>query len=192
MEPRDDGLEWQIDVWDRMSQNYLQEIDRRFLETVRHCVERAQLRPGDHVLDLGTGTGTAAVEAAGKVGAGGSVLAVDVSLEMLRLAESRFRTMGLGNARVAEGRAEQIPADAETFDALVACLSLMYAIDREAAAQECARVLRPAGRFCAAVWGAPEEADLILFQQTGTFAPAPPVPGVGPGALADPTEFLVS
>jgi hypothetical protein len=67
----------------------------------------------------------------------------------------------------------------------------MYVIDRAAAAREIARVLRPGGRSVTAVWGGPEHADIVRFQQTaGSLAPKPPVPGVGPGALADPAEFL--
>jgi SAM-dependent methyltransferase len=67
----------------------------------------------------------------------------------------------------------------------------MYVIDREAAAREIARVLRPHGRLVAAVWAGPEQCDIVLFQQTaGRFAGAPPVPAVGPGALADPNSFL--
>jgi hypothetical protein len=43
----------------------------------------------------------------------------------------------------------------------------------------------------AAVWAGPERCDIVLFQQTaGSFAPAPPAPGVGPGALADPMPFV--
>ncbi|MGH3031807.1 MAG: hypothetical protein ACRDNE_13810 [Gaiellaceae bacterium] len=58
----------------------------------------------------------------------------------------------------------------------------MYAIDRAQAAAEIARVLRPEGRLVAAVWGGPEVSDIVLFQQTaGSFAPPPPVPGVGGG-----------
>jgi SAM-dependent methyltransferase len=67
----------------------------------------------------------------------------------------------------------------------------MYVIDRATAAKELARVLRPGGRFVAAVWAGPAEADIVKFQQTaGSFAPTPPVQGVGPGALADPSEFF--
>jgi SAM-dependent methyltransferase len=74
---------------------------------------------------------------------------------------------------------------------VLASLSLMYVIDRAAAARELARVLRPQGRLIAAVWAEPEACDIVLFQQTaGRFAGPPPVPGVGPGALADPTQFL--
>lgn len=45
-----------------------------------------------------------------------------------------------------------------------------------------ARVLRPGGRLVASAWSGPNEADIVRFQQTaGSFAPEPPVGGVGPG-----------
>ena len=67
----------------------------------------------------------------------------------------------------------------------------MYVIDREAAAREIARVLRPNGRLVAAAWAGPQQCDIVLFQQTaGGFAPTPAVSGVGPGALANPALFL--
>jgi len=50
-----------------------------------------------------------------------------------RLAEARIGAVGLGNIRVVEGRAEEIPANLKALDALVACLSFMYVIDRETA-----------------------------------------------------------
>ena len=74
---------------------------------------------------------------------------------------------------------------------VLACLSMMYVINREAAARQIARVLKPGGRFVAAVWASQEQCDIVLFQQTaGRFAGPPPAPGVGPGALADPNGFL--
>src|SRR6185369_417775 len=117
--------------------------------------------------------------------------AVDISPEMLEIARQRIASTGLSNISFRQGRAEEIPVPSGQFDAVLASLSLMYVIDRNAAAREIARVLRPGGRLVAAVWGGPEEADIVLLQQTaGSFAPKPPVPGVGPGALADPSEFL--
>lgn len=185
------GLEWQIGVWDRISQLYLREIDPRFALVVEHVIRRAGLKAGQHVLDLGTGTGAVAVGAAGLVGHDGRVTAVDISPEMLVLARRRVVDLGLKNLDFREGRAEAIPAEDSTFDVVLASLSLMYAIDRSAAAREIRRVLRPGGRFVAAVWAAPDQSDIVLFQQTaGRFAPPPPVPGVGPGAMADPTGFL--
>lgn len=64
-------------------------------------------------------------------------------------------------------------------------------IDRAAAAREMARVLRPGGRLVASVWAEPEQCDIARFQQiASSFAPAPPVPGASPWALADPAPFL--
>ena len=185
------GLAWQVGVWDRMAEVYQQEIDRRFLPVVDHLVDRAALRPGETVLDLGTGTGSVAIVAARRIGATGRIVAVDISPQMLDKARARMRSLGVANVEFAEGRAEQIPAATASVDVVLASLSVIYVIDRAAAAHEIARVLRAGGRFAAAVWAGPEKADIVLFQQTaGSFAPKPPVPGVGPGALADPQPFL--
>ena len=185
------GLAWQIGVWNRMSEVYQREIDRRFESVVDAVIARAALAPGGQVLDLGTGTGAAALRAAGAVGTKGQVTGVDISGAMLDLARGRARSLGLRNLRLLEGAAESIPASNGEFDVVLACLSLMFVIDREAAAREISRVLRPGGRLVAAVWAAPEECDIVLFQQTaGRFACTPPVPGVGPGALADAGPML--
>jgi SAM-dependent methyltransferase len=186
-----DGLKWQTGVWNRISGIYLRDIDGRFAPVVDAVIARGALTKGEHVLDLGTGTGAVAQRAAALVTPGGDVTAVDISPEMLALAHQRIDALGLRNVRLLEGRAENIPADDGTFDVVLACLSLMYVIDRSSAAGEIARVLRPGGRVVAAVWAGPAQCDIVLFQQTaGSFAGPPPVPGVGPGALADPSVFL--
>jgi enediyne biosynthesis protein CalE5 len=185
------GLAWQLGVWNRISDIYLREIDRRFAPVVDRVVARAALTAGQHVLDLGTGTGAVAERAAQVVGPQGQVVGVDISPDMLALAQRRVAAGGLTNVRLREGRAESLPAEDAVFDVVLASLSLMYVLDRAAAAREVARVLRPQGRLVAAVWAGPEQCDIVLFQQTaGRFAGPPPVPGVGPGALADPTLFL--
>jgi SAM-dependent methyltransferase len=188
---KDNGLAWQIGVWDRMAQPYEREVDRRFTSVVEGVIQRTALRAGEHVLDLGAGTGAGAIRAASVVGPSGRVIGVDISPEMLAVATERAAALGLSNVDYREGSAEAIPAPSSSFDALVASLSLMYVIDRSAAAREIARVLVPGGRFVAAVWAGPEDCDIVWFQQTaGSFAPAPPVPGVGPGALADARPLL--
>ena len=189
MDQQQEALEWQVGVWDRMSDVYVREIDRRFEPVVDGVISRARLSPGERVLDIGTGTGAVAQRAARAVGPHGSVTAVDVSPEMVAIAQ---RDLGdLGNVTVLEGRAERLPADDDAFDVALASLSLMYVIDRKAAAKEIARVLKPGGRLAAAVWAGPDDCDIVLFQSTaGRFAGPPPVTGVGPGALADPTPFI--
>jgi SAM-dependent methyltransferase len=185
------GLEWQVGVWDRISQLYLREVDPRFATVIENVVTRGDVRPGQHVLDLGTGTGSVAVAAAGLVAPAGKVTAVDISRDMLALAGGRLVAAGHTNVQLREGRAEQIPADNGAVDIVLASLSLMYVIDRAAAAREIRRVLRPGGRFVASVWASADQCDIVLFQQTaGKFAPTPPVPGVGPGALGSPASFL--
>jgi SAM-dependent methyltransferase len=185
-----EGLAWQVSIWDRMVPVYTREIDKRFEPIVERVVKRADLKPGQHVLDLGTGTGSVALRAAEAVAPNGRVTALDISPDMLAIARRRAASVG-ANITFVEGRAEAIPAEAESIHAVLASLSLMYVIDRDAAAREIARVLRPGGHLVGAVWAGPERADIVLLQQTaGSFAPEPPVPGVGPGALGDPAPFL--
>jgi SAM-dependent methyltransferase len=185
------GLAWQIGVWDDMAEVYVREIDQRFGPIVHHLLRRADLRPGQPILDLGTGTGSVALRCAPRVAPDGHVLGVDISPEMLALARARACTAALANVSFADGRAEAIPTDGSSQDTVLASLSLIYVLDRTAAAGEIARVLKPGGRLVAAVWAGPERADIVRLQQTaGSFAPTPPVAGVGPGAMADPDPFL--
>jgi SAM-dependent methyltransferase len=181
---------WQVEVWDRMSEAYRSEVDRRFAPVIERVIASADLKAGERVLDLGTGTGAVAEKAAPAVEPGGSVLAIDISPEMLAQAAQRASQAPVG-FQVAEGSAERIPAADASLDVVLASLSLMYVIDRARAAREIARVLRPGGRLVASAWAGPERCDLVLFQETaGRFAPAPPASGVGPGALADPRSFV--
>ncbi len=187
----DEALAWQTGIWDKISDVYLSEVDQRFVPVIDGVIGRAAIKSGDHVLDLGTGTGSVALRLGAAVGASGRVVGHDISQDMLGIATRRAAQMGLSNVEFLDGRAESIPAEDSSFDVVLASLSLMYVIDREAAAREIVRVLRPGGRFIAAVWAAPDDCDIVLFQQTaGSFAAKPPVPGVGPGAMADPNEFL--
>jgi len=183
MEPEQNnkGLEWQVGVWNRISKIYEQEVDCRFIPVIEGVIKRGSLKPGDRVLDLGTGTGSLALRAAEIVGHEGSVIGTDISADMLQIGRRRASKLGRHNVEFKEGQAEKIPTEGSTFDVVMASLSLMYVIDRTATAREIARVLRPGGRFIAAVWAGADQCDIVKFQQTaGSFAPPPPVPPLGP------------
>ena len=178
-------------MWDGTAQTYVDEIDRRFAPVIDHVIELAKLRAGDHVLDLGTGTGSVAMRAAALVAPGGSVTGIDLSPGMLRQAEARATAANVTGVQFREGSATAIPAADASADVLTASLCMMFVPDRATAARECARVLRLGGRFVAAVWGGPDVCDLNrLLQAAARFSARPPTPGVGGASLADPAPFM--
>ncbi len=186
-----DPHRWQVGVWDQMADVYEREIDQRFVPVIEHLLAYASLAPGEHAVDLGTGTGAVAILAADAVAPDGEVIAVDISPEMLEVARRRASAVSPLDIDFRQGGAEAIPCEDERADVVLASLSLMYVIDRPQAAREISRVLRPGGRFVGAVWAGPDDNDIVAFQVTaGGFAAPPPVPGVGPGSMADPGPFL--
>jgi len=185
-ESKEDGVAWQVGVWDRMAQVYQQEIDTRFGPVIDQLLLRANLQPGETVLDLGTGTGSVAILAADKVGRKGRAIAADISREMLDIARSRISSLSLSNVEFAEGGAEAIPAQDDSFDAVLASLSLMYVIDRESGAREIARVLRPGGRLVASVWAGPEENDIGVPADSGQLCTDAACPGCWPWRAREP------
>jgi len=127
-----EGFAWQLRVWDRMADVYRREIDTRFGPVIDQVLKLANLQPGETVLDLGTGTGAVAILAAMQVGTTGRIKAIDISPEMITKAAERLQHLQLTNVDLAEGRAEALPTDDRSIDAVVAYLSLMYVIDRNA------------------------------------------------------------
>ena len=143
------GLAWQIGVWDRIAPIYVREIDQRFVPVVDQVITRARLQPGQHVLDLGAGTGAVALRAAPAVAPDGRVVAVDLSAEMLELARVQAAQAGHTDIIFKQGRAEEIPAEDQAFDMVLASLIVMYIIDRAGHAARwplCRRGLGGSGR----------------------------------------------
>jgi len=111
--------------------------------------EAAGIRPGRRVLDVATGTGVLARAVAERVAPGGTVVGIDINDGMLAVAK---RVAPHIDWRL--GRAEALPFDAASFDAVVSQFGLMFFEDRVAALREMWRVLRPGGRLAVAVWDA--------------------------------------
>jgi SAM-dependent methyltransferase len=115
--------------------------------------ELARLAPGEQVLDVACGTGLISFDAAWEVGAGGGVLGVDISGEMVEAARRQAEGRGLANVRFTRMDAEALALPDGGFDAALCGLGLMYAPDPVKALAEMRRVLRFGGRAVLSVWG---------------------------------------
>jgi ubiquinone/menaquinone biosynthesis C-methylase UbiE len=111
--------------------------------------DAAGVGPGDHVLDVACGTGVVTRAVAARVGRAGRVVGLDVNAAMLTVARRKAPNLDL---RL--GRAESLPFEDGTFDAVTCQFALMFFEDRPAALAEMHRVLRPGGRLAVSVWDA--------------------------------------
>lgn len=107
----------------------------------------AELRPGDVVLDLGSGGGIDVLLSAKRVGPTGRVYGLDMTPEMLSLARANAQRAGATQAEFLEGRIESIPLPADSVDVIVSNCVVNLSGDKPRVFAEAFRVLRPGGRF---------------------------------------------
>jgi SAM-dependent methyltransferase len=107
----------------------------------------ADLREGDTVLDLGSGGGLDVLLAARRVGASGTVYGLDMTDEMLALAQRNAREAGASNVHFLKGVIEEIPLAAESVDAVISNCVVNLSPEKPRVLAEIARVLRPGGRL---------------------------------------------
>jgi SAM-dependent methyltransferase len=107
----------------------------------------AALRPGETVVDLGSGAGFDCFLAAQQVGASGHVIGVDMTHEMLKKARDNAAKLGTGNVEFRLGEIEHLPVADNTADAVISNCVINLVPDKAAVYREAFRVLKSGGRL---------------------------------------------
>jgi arsenite methyltransferase len=107
----------------------------------------AELRPGEVVLDLGSGGGIDVLLSAKRVSPGGTVYGLDMTDEMLALARENQKKAGIRNVEFLKGEIENIPLPDNSVDVIISNCVINLSADKDRVLREAFRVLKPGGRF---------------------------------------------
>lgn len=107
----------------------------------------AELQPGETVLDLGSGGGIDVLLSARRVGSTGMAFGLDMTDDMLALAEKNKAASGLSNVHFLKGEIESIPLPANSVDVVISNCVINLSGDKDRVLREAFRVLKPGGRF---------------------------------------------
>jgi SAM-dependent methyltransferase len=160
----------------------LEVVERQWATLSDGLLDLARVATGDRVLDLASGAGDPALAAAARVGPTGTVIATDISPDMLAFAAQRAAAAGLSNMEVHEMDAEEIDLPDESVDVVLCRLGLMFLPDLGRALHGVRRVLVPGGRFATAIPWRPDEQ--VMPHLVGAMLEAlelPPPPPHEPG-----------
>jgi arsenite methyltransferase len=130
----------------------------------------AQLEPGQIVLDLGSGAGLDVLLSARRVAPGGQAYGVDMTDEMLALANANRDRAGVSNATFLKGTIENIPLPDSSIDVVISNCVINLAEDKGAVIKEAFRVLRPGGLFAVADMVELEPLDATIKKQLDSWA----------------------
>ena len=135
-----------------------------------HVVRSARIRAGERVLDIACGTGNTTLMAAAR---GAVVTGLDLTPELLAVAQKRAAAEGYGDITWKEGDAENLPFQDGTFDVVVSSCGLMFAPDQKKVANEVTRVTKRGGRIAIQAW-THDSGVGRMFKITNAYVPPPP------------------
>lgn len=115
------------------------------IRAATRLVELAKLQSGQHILDIATGTGLAAIAAAIVVGSRGRVLGTDFALGMLQQAQQKIEVLGLKNTKFEEADADEQELQSSHFDAILCSSAIVYLTDIPTSLRRWHNALKPGG-----------------------------------------------
>ncbi|HEX4390500.1 MAG TPA: methyltransferase domain-containing protein [Mycobacterium sp.] len=157
------------------------------LPAARRLVEIAEVGAGERVVDVGCGTGSAALAAAAR---GATVIGVDPAARLLGLAREQAAVLGL-DAEFVAGTAAQLPIEDAGADVVLSSFGVIFAPDPRVAATEFARVLAPGGRILFSAW-LPGGAVIEMSQRMASAVRDVLGFGPGPGPFAWHDEAAIA
>lgn len=159
-------------------------------EATDAMLDMAAVRRGGRVLDVAAGAGGQTLAAARRVGAEGSVLATDISENILALAERAAADAGLANVATRAMDGEELEVEEGFFDAVISRVGFIYFPDQQAAFAGMHRALKPGGRLAGVVYSTPERNPFFSMPVSiirRRAALPPPLPGQpGPFSFGAP------
>lgn len=156
-------------------------------------IAAAEVRPGDAVLDVGSGSGIPALAVAELVGPSGRVVATDPSPIFLAALSDNVRAGGLDNVEVVQASAAGLPFDTGRFDAATCHMGVMFFPDVQAGLTRIRDLVKPGGRAAFVAWGSDADNSFMATLAGASrphLPPEPPASGLPPDPDAPrPTRF---
>ena len=172
---------------------YSEFIDAAASGVSTRLVELADVQPGSRVLDVAAGYGEPALTAAKVVGDDGSVVATDISAEMLAYGRERASDAGLANIEFIESGVADLDFPAESFDAALSRWGIIFDPDGEGSAARVRGFMKPGAKLAISSWGPPDRSPFlgIPVKTVMDRLNVPPPPPGTPGPLSRPTPEAI-
>ena len=135
------------DLYDQLQKNELPETAVLASLGCGNPTALAELKPGETVLDLGSGGGIDVLLSARRVAPGGRAYGLDMTDEMLALARENQKKAGIENVEFLKGEIENIPLPDNSVDVIISNCVINLSADKDRVLREAFRVLKPGGRF---------------------------------------------
>lgn len=178
--------DWNGDSGDRWAAN-IERLDLMLEDFGEAAILAADARPGEHILDIGCGSGTSTFALAKQVGPAGHALGVDISEQLIAIARAAAPTAAPVAFRCADAASAPLPQQA--FDLLFSRFGVMFFDDPVAAFTHMRRALKPGGRLAFVCWRGAQENDWVRLPMAAIrdiVEPAPADPyAPGPFAFGD-------